>query len=76
VPAKDVSIQQFLGYSLLSGIDDFVTFGGRLNLLKMTRLNGIAENDSHIPKKDHSWKWPRQRLGGMPPYQGRSNSFR
>jgi hypothetical protein len=48
VAAIDVGIQNRLGDSLLSGVDDHGPGGGCLNLIQTTRFDGIAKNNLHF----------------------------
>ena len=47
MPAKQIGGENLLGNSLLPGIDDFRVRRGGVNLIQMTLLQGVAEDDAH-----------------------------
>ena len=56
VAAEDVGVEQFRGDPLLPSIDHFVAGRGGANLLQVTRLDGVAKDDSHGPGATGSQK--------------------
>ncbi len=47
MPAEDVGLEEFFGDPLLAGIDDLRFRNGGRNLLDMSRVDRITEDDAH-----------------------------